>query len=356
MKYYIAPDLCGPAEARLLEPPFRVAWRVRNGGALVIFDEAALPILREVTAAGGQPCCEIWDKKRNIYVVTDEGLKWKEKSVFPLYNLLIIWKLQRLSGIRAEWDKGSARDKAICEGMAEPGILPDGRVPLFFRYKRYFYARPDWERPMRYSLRSPGGDKAHPLVIFLHGGGRHRMSGLRPMLDYGALACRLRFARQKGHVLLPQSGYGFNWNTDEFTQGLGAVIDSLPRVDRNRVYITGTSYGGYGAIMECCRGPGRYAACLPLVAAMWNLKDINGEPCQQLGGAAYDALAQTPMWLAYSGMERQSNEPLFEALKERGADVRRTHIKLRGLFGHVAAPFVFSLVKPWARWMFKQSL
>ena len=359
MKYYVSADLCDPAEARLLKPPFRVAWRVKNGGALVSFDETALPILRELAAAAGWPRCEIWDRKRGVYTVTDEGLQWKERSFFPptLHNLLVIQNLQRLPRIRADWDKANARGKAICEGMAEPGIVPDGRVPLFFRYKRFIYARPDWERPMRYSLRSPKTKQDIPLLIYLHGGGYNRMSGLKPMFGgYGALACRLWFSREKHHMLIPQSSYGFNWNTDEFTQGLNAVIDSLPHVDRSRVYIMGTSYGGYGAIMECCRSPRRFAACLPCVAAMWNMKDVNGEPCQQLDDAALDALAQTPIWMEYSGLERQSNEPLYEALKARGADVRKTHIRLRGLFGHVVSPFVFSVAHDWVKWMFEHNL
>jgi len=343
MTYHAYVDCKHPHYARLTAPPMHIVYCKEEVGALLRFDEVGLALLRE---AGGE--FYVWDTKRVGYMVTDEGVKRHERDFMPFKRMRVIQMMRRMPRVRARWDRVSARSKAICGGMPEPGIVPNGRVPLFFWHRRYLYARPDWERPMRYSLHSPGGDKEYPLVVFLHGGGSHGLSGFKPMFDYGALTCRLWFSRQKYHALIPQAGYAFDWNTDEFTLGLNAVLDSLSHVDRSRVYITGISYGGFGAIMECCRSPGRYAACLPCVPWLQNLKN-NGEPYESLDDTALDALARTPMWLACSRYEKQLVEPLYKALKARGADVRYNYMK--GC-GHVSATPVFSIMQPWAKWLF----
>jgi len=343
MTYHIFVDDKHPAYARLTAPPMHVVYQKKEVGALLRFDEAGLALLREV---GGE--FYIWDTKRVGYVVTDANVKPHERDFMPFKRLRVILMMRRMPRVKARWNRVIARNRAVCQAMKEPGIIPNGRVPLFFWHKRYIYARPDWERPMRYSLRSPRGNRDYPLVIFLHGGGSHGLSGFKPMIDYAALRCQLRFSRQKYHALIPQAGYAFDWNTDEFTLGINAVLDSLSNVDRKRVYITGISYGGYGAIMECCRSPERYAACLSCVPWLQNLKN-NGEPYQQLDGAALNALVRTPMWLACSRFEKQLAEPLYEALKAKRANVRFSYVKG---FGHISATPVFSLTQPWAKWLF----
>jgi len=57
------------------------------------------------------------------------------------------------------------------------------------------------------------------------------------------------------------------------------------------------------------------------------------------------------MWLGYGRDEKKTNEPLYEALKKRGADVKRTYFKG---FGHGPAGPVFWLTQGWAKWMFSK--
>jgi len=346
MTYYMAAD-DSPAHARLLEPPFRVIEHFPGVCVFIEFDEAGLDLLREVRLSDGRPYFWLWDKQRWLYRVTRTDMERQPKKNKPGQTRRWLRSVRK----RVRWIK---KDKKICAGVTEPSFIPKGRAPLFFRNKRYIYIRPGHEYPFRYTLRSPKGEGGLPLVIYLHGGGAGGTNGLKPLLQ----RCGLMFTKGnlKYHLLVPQQGLG-NVYGDEFSEAMGEVIESIPCVDHSRIYITGVSMGGCGAVIECRRHPERYAAAVPAVAMLRNLSREAGTYNAMeapLDAAAYDTLAQTPMWLGYSGMEQKMNEPLYEALKERGADVRRTHIKLRGWFGHAVSPFVFSLTKPWAKWMFEK--
>jgi len=344
MKYYTFANEQDEDYELITRPPFRMLERVPDVKALVEFDEDGLALLQKFLADNGSAGACV-DEKRRIYKISDVGLE-QQGRLRPKFLARFIRDMRR----RKQWAED---DRALCEGATEAGIIPNGRVPLFFCHKRYIYVKPGRAHPFRCTLRSPKGEDHFPLLIYMHGAGADGTDGLKPLLRCALLIFR---ARQKYHLLVPQQGLGDVYG-DEFSEDLGDVIASIPRVDRARIYITGTSMGGCGAIIECRRHPERYAAAVPAVAALKNLENPanhKNEYCRPLDGAAYDALAKTPMWLAYSQYEKDGNEPLYEALKTRGAQVRRTHIRLRGLFGHVIVPLVFSLTKPWAKWMFSK--
>jgi len=339
----------------ITRPPFRVLERVPGVNALVEFDEDGLALLQKFLASIGIAGACV-DEKRRLYKISEAGVEPRQDRLRPGF----LTRFMRDMGRKKQWAED---DRTLCEGVTEAGIIPNGRVPLFFRHKRYIYVKPGQAHPFRYTLRSPResvrspkGEGELPLLIYLHEAGAGGTNGLKPLLHRCTLFPR---TRQKYHLLVPQEGLGFIYG-NEFSDALGDVIARIPRVDRSRIYITGMSMGGCGAVIECRRHPERYAACVPAVAALKNLENPpanhKNEYCRPLNAAAYDALAKTPIWLAYSQFEKEVNEPLYEALRMRDAEVRQTCIKLRGLFGHVAAPLVFSLTKPWVKWMFAHTL
>jgi len=351
MKYYTFAIEQDKDYELITRPPFRVLERVPGVKALVEFDEDGLTLLQSFLADKGIAGACV-DEKRRLYKISEAGLL-QQGRLRPRFLARFMRDMRR----RKQWAED---DRALCEGITDAVIIPNGSVPLFLRHKRFIYLRPDQAHPFRYTLRSPKesvrspkGEGELPLLIYLHGAGADGTNGLKPLLRRCVLP--VFRARQKYHLLVPQEGLGFVYG-DEFSEDLEDVIASIPRVDRARIYIAGTSMGGCGAVIECRRHPERYAAAVPAVAALNNLKNPanhKNEYCRPLDGAAYDALAKTPMWLGYCQYEKDVNEPLYDALQERNAQVRRTCINLRGLFGHVSAPLVFSLTKPWAKWMFE---
>ena len=345
MRYYTCVYEQFPPFEKMIRPPFRVVERASGFHAFVEFEEEGLALMQAFYAENGSTGYA-YDEKRRRYRISKAGIELRESRAMRGFYARALRRMRRIE----RWNE---RDKALCAGVAESVTIPNSRTPLFFRNKRYIYIKPGQEHPFRYSLRSPKGRGKYPLVVYLHGAGAGGTKGLMPMLHFALTVPRVR---QKYHLLVPQEGlldiYG-----DEFSEALGETIASIPGVDRSRIYITGMSMGGCGAIIECCRHPERYAAAVPTVPWLFNLKaggKTRSAMAAPLDSKGYDALAKTPMWLTYSRLEQRLNEQLCEALKSRNADVRQTPIKLRGMIGHLAAPLVFSLAKPWAKWMFSK--
>jgi len=315
--------------------------------ALIEFEEDGLALMQEIDTETGlfSYCC---DENRKCYKISDAGVElqpWRERPVFRK-------RWQRNVQRKARW---AARDQALLAQVSKPTVIPNGRAPLFFRNKRYIYAKPSMQFPFRYTLRSPKRSENLPLVIYLPGAKAEGTMGFAPLFQRYSLMFMRRVQRQKYHLLVPQQGL-CDVYSDEVSEALGEVIAALPRVDRSRIYLTGVSMGGCWAIIECHRHPERYAAAVAAVAWLQNLDDPNhvNPFCRPLDNTAYDALTKTPMWLAYCQLEHERNSALHDELHTRGADVRQSYLRLRGWFGHCVAPFVFSLTKPWATWLFKQ--
>ena len=342
MTYYIhiGAKLEGPV-TRLLEPPFRVVKHVPEAGALVGFEEDGLPALQEFVAAMGWDCAYFWDEKRQSYKLTAAEMI-PARKLKPGRNREVLRRLKR----KAKW---AASDQRLCEGVSERTVMPDGRVPFFWRYKRFALVRPGYTHPFRYSLRSARGSGEYPLVVYLHSAGGWGINGVAVLREVALLLPQLLF--KKCHVLAPQFGLS-NPYAAQASGDLGEVIESIPQVDRSRIYLTGMSMGGCGAVIECRRHPERYAACATSVAWLKNLENPgeSADPCEgPLDDEAFDALAKTPMWLGYGRDEKSVNEPLYEALKKRGTDARQTYIKG---FGHQLVGPVFWLWQRWGKWLF----
>jgi len=361
MKYYACVYEQFPSFEKLTRPPFRVVERATGFYAFVEFEDDGLAMMQAFYAENDSTGYA-YDEKRRRYRISGAGIELRKSRAMRGFYARVLRRMRRIE----RWNE---QDQALCEGVTEPVIIPNSRTPWFFRHKRYIYIRPGREHPFRYTLRSPK-DRARsgelgvcrhdrreprgwPLVIYLHGAGAGGTKGLMPLLHFMLTIPRVR---QKYHLLVPQEGlldiYG-----DEFSEALSETIAGIPNVDRSRIYITGMSMGGCGAIIECSRHPERYAAAVPTVAWLYNLKagkKTRSAMAAPLDAAAYDALAKTPIWLTYSRLEQRLNEQLCEALRARDADLRHTHIRLRGMCGHVIAPMVFSLTKPWAKWMFSK--
>src|SRR5204862_5794825 len=114
-------------------------------------------------------------------------------------------------------------------------------------------------------------------------------------------------------VVSPQCPPGEIWTEMD---GLAAVLDEVMatcRVDADRVYVTGHSMGGRGALYAAYKMPGRFAAVVSLA------------PVSPITAWA-DKLATTPLWLFHGPNDQ------FTSLKEveelvRGIEAAGGHPK-----------------------------
>lgn len=178
-----------------------------------------------------------------------------------------------------------------------------------------FKARITITAKLEYLLSLPadyaGSRKRWPLVLFLHGSGE---SGTN--LDKVKVHGPPKIVEAKGSfpfILVSPQSPGRGWNPDV----LNALLDKLIkqyRVDKDRVYITGLSMGGYGTWALAAAHPEKFAAIAPICG----------------GGNPADAakLAKLPIWVFHGAKDTtvplRRSEEMVEAIKAAGGNPRFT--------------------------------
>jgi predicted peptidase len=149
-------------------------------------------------------------------------------------------------------------------------------------------------------------DKAWPLLLFLHGAGESG-SDLEKVKVHGPP----KLVEQKKDlpfiIVSPQSP-GRGWNSDN----LNALLDDVVahhKVDKDRIYLTGLSMGGFGTWALAAAHPEKFAAIVPICG----------------GGNTADAkkLKDLPVWVFHGAKDTtvrpSASEAMVKALKEAGA-------------------------------------
>ena len=159
--------------------------------------------------------------------------------------------------------------------------------------------------------------KSWPVILFLHGAGERGSDGLL-QTDVGiAHAIRLHSSRFPFVVVIPQCGEGKIWGEPDMqTQAMAALEASLKEFhgDRNRIYLTGLSMGGFGTWDIISRQPDRFAAAVPVCGG--------GDEAQA------PRIAKLPIW-AFHGARDMTVKPfrsrrMIAALERTGGHPRYT--------------------------------
>jgi len=189
--------------------------------------------------------------------------------------------------------------------------LPAGRSvhrlslhdPLTDHVNYLLYLPPDYAR---------GAVSQWPLILFLHGS-EQRGDDPRMLQDMALLAFAEKNKDFPFITIIPQCPSNTHWPPRIVKRVLDSV-ESMVRVDRNRVYLTGFSLGGYGTWQTAAAYPHTFAAIAPL-CGMSDLSDAL-------------RLSRIPVW-AFHGAE-DVNVPVSEsrvmisALRNSGGDARLT--------------------------------
>jgi predicted peptidase len=109
--------------------------------------------------------------------------------------------------------------------------------------------------------------EAWPLMLFLHGAGE-RGSDVSKVAIHGppklvsAEAITFPFV-----IVSPQCPKGDRWSSETQVDTLNALLDRIVsryRIDRDRIYVTGLSMGGFGTWRLAAEYPDRFAAIAPI--------------------------------------------------------------------------------------------
>ncbi len=129
------------------------------------------------------------------------------------------------------------------------------------------------------------GDQTYPLLVYLHGFGARGVDGSKPTTDGPGPFIKEEEKAFGMLALFPQSETG-HWEADTADgQRAMTILEDVVRdyaVDRQRVYLTGTSMGGFGVWSLAVRYPDKWAAIVPICGG--------GDP------ASAEAIKHIPCW------------------------------------------------------------
>jgi predicted peptidase len=195
---------------------------------------------------------------------------------------------------------------------------------------------------MDYLLYLPGGydkeDKAWPLVLFLHGAGESgrdlnkvKIHGPPKLIEAGKKFPMI--------VVSPQSPR-MGWDVPTLNALLDEIV-ATHKVDKDRVYVTGLSMGGFGTWALAAAYPDKFAAIMPICG----------------GGDPHDAvkLKHLGIWVFHGAKDNvvppNRSENMVKALKEHGA--KNIQFTLYPNAGHDSWTQTYDNPEVWD-WLLKQ--
>lgn len=166
-----------------------------------------------------------------------------------------------------------------------------------------------------------GPAKHWPLILFLHGAGE-RGDDIERVKVHGPPKLAEKIADFPFIVISPQCPSSESWNNDV----LNALLDhalATWAVDKQRVYLTGLSMGGFGSWSLALENPERFAAVVPICGG--------GTPiaAHMYGDSAKgNALKSLPFWAFHGALDTtvdpSESARMVESLRAIGCDVKYT--------------------------------
>jgi predicted peptidase len=209
----------------------------------------------------------------------------------------------------------SALAFALIAGLASSGALRADEKIGQAQQEKVFEKEIAVKVKLKYLLFLPEGyekaDKPWPLVLFLHGSGESG-SDLAKVKIHGPPKI-VETKKDFPFILISPQSLGRGWDP----AALNALLDDVEanyRVDKDRVYLTGLSMGGFGTWTLAAFTPNRFAALVPICG----------------GGNPADAprLKHIPIWVFHGAKDRTvplaRSEAMVNALKEAGGNVKFT--------------------------------
>ncbi len=151
-----------------------------------------------------------------------------------------------------------------------------------------------------------------PLMLFLHGAGE-RGDVLELVKKHGPPKLITKGQDMPFVVVSPQCPGSHWWEPVALSALLDEVVETH-KIDKDRVYVTGLSMGGFGTWSLAAQTPKRFAAIMPIC-----------------GGGTPDTaklLTNLPIWVFHGGKDPvvplTRSEAMVEALKKAGGNVKFT--------------------------------
>jgi len=177
----------------------------------------------------------------------------------------------------------------------------------------------------RYRLYEPAAaGEPLPVILFLHGAGESGRDDALPATVGIGPAIDAAPERFPALVVFPQASQGYGWRGFNLGAAVAALddVESRYATDRDRVYLTGISMGGYGTWLLALQQPERFAAIVPVCGGL----DRHAGALDHADAAK--RIASIPQWIFHGDADdvipAGESRAMVRALRAAGAAVRYT--------------------------------
>lgn len=297
--------------------------------------------------------------RKRVYILRSfADLFWCVQGVQTRMRLVsaAIWAVLLLAGLATAAERATSADTQVNPLTRmfplAPSRLVPGQHPYSAGVEIVAGARARIVQ-LNYLLYAPAAyrrdaGRRWPLIVFLHGGGERgddpRLLTAQPLPE--TLAKTTAFP---AIVVSPQLPLSYTFWTD-LIEPVDALVRRLARrypIDRQRVYLTGLSTGGFGTWQYGLEHPHRFAALVPIAGGYPGTFGVPAGIC---------ALRDVPIWAFHGKADTTvlpyQEEALVKALRRCGSTVVRFSL-LTGV-GHSGSWHrAYADPELW-RWLFSQ--
>lgn len=273
------------------------------------FSDAGIEILKKYISEFSLKQIIFFDFEENGYLIDKD----KIKKIYENTNTVSVKNLKRSikKNIRTEKFAALVRknDKRKTKSLYLNELRYGGISLLKPHIKKFKFFNSCARKIYRLRLYVPKSKKPLPLIVFFHGAGALGFDNFKQFTEVLPIYRRLKKAKKDCVILAVQLGYDDAYNTDEYSEMLWNLINTIhikyENIDFSKIYLAGISYGGYEVVYEAFRHPDRYAAAVSAVGWIY-MKEDPQISYYKFGEDKYHLpfddngileLAKTPMWL-----------------------------------------------------------
>lgn len=279
-----------------------------------------------------------------LYNLTQDGLSKTDKNIN--FNLLeqkhyAITNLRNYNKHNKLYAK-SVMQKEESHIVEHPTFKSD--------FKKYCFISTENNMLINYRFKKSRKDNS-PLFVYLHGGNGMGIDNKKPLRIFKSHGLDELLLNKDCSILIPQAPYSDMWNGMKpvnYIETVMQLIELLCKensIDKNRIYVTGTSFGGVCTWKLITKYPEFFACAIPVMGAFANCKEYD-----------FELLENMPIWIAHSSddktVEIDSADECYNQLEKVSAPVKYTRWDE---FGHGMSGR-FYRTEPWVEWMFSQDL
>lgn len=219
----------------------------------------------------------------------------------------------------------------------------------FAKYNKYIYIAQTSNTVIPCRFR-----KAHkenqPLIVYFGGAGTIGYDNFKQFFEHLTLGKTLQLLRADCNILVPQfvrdKYINESYCREIYTEAVFDLIKELQnknKIDSNKIYIYGCSFGGGIVWNMLVNHSDMIAGAIELMGEYYGFKPINK--------IDFESIAKTPIWMAHSTndcvVSIDSDDKFYQKLKEQNANIKYTR---PDKYGHKLAG-VFLRKEKWTEWL-----